>query len=44
MEVDNEVIIQTEKALPIGDFVQVEITKAYDYDLEGVVSPSATLA
>jgi ribosomal protein S12 methylthiotransferase len=42
VEVDNEVIIQTDKPLPIGDFVQVEITKAYDYDLEGVVSPSPT--
>lgn len=37
VEVDNEVIIQTEGALPIGDFVQVKIVKAYDYDLEGVV-------
>lgn len=37
VEVDNEVVIQTDKALPIGDFVQVEITRAYDYDLEGVV-------
>ena len=36
VEVDNEVIIHSKTALPIGDFVQVEITKAYDYDLEGV--------
>jgi ribosomal protein S12 methylthiotransferase len=43
VEVDNEVIIQTDEPLPIGDFVQVEIRKAYDYDLEGVVSPSPTL-
>jgi ribosomal protein S12 methylthiotransferase len=35
VEVDNEVIIQTENKLPIGEFVQVRITKAYDYDLEG---------
>jgi ribosomal protein S12 methylthiotransferase len=35
VEVDNEVIIQTDKKLPIGEFVQVRITKAYDYDLEG---------
>lgn len=35
VEVDNEVIIHSKKALPIGDFVQVKITKAYDYDLEG---------
>ena len=37
VEVDNEVIINTDKPLPIGDFVQVRITKAYDYDLEGDV-------
>lgn len=34
VEVDNEVIIQTSKKLVIGDFVQVRITKAYDFDLE----------
>jgi ribosomal protein S12 methylthiotransferase len=37
VEVDNEVIIQATKKLTIGEFVQVKITKAYDYDLEGVV-------
>jgi len=37
VEVDNEVIIQSDKKLIIGDFVQVKITKAYDYDIEGVV-------
>jgi ribosomal protein S12 methylthiotransferase len=37
VEVDNEVIISSKKALPIGDFVNVRITKAYDYDLEGEV-------
>jgi ribosomal protein S12 methylthiotransferase len=37
VEVDNEVIIHAEGKLPIGEFVQVKITKAYDYDLEGVV-------
>ncbi len=37
VEVDNEVIIHSEKKLPIGEFVQVKITKAYDYDLEGKV-------
>lgn len=37
VEVDNEVIINTKKALPIGDFVNVRITKAYDYDLEGEI-------
>ncbi len=35
VEVDNEVIIQTNKKLAIGSFVQVKITKAYDYDIEG---------
>jgi ribosomal protein S12 methylthiotransferase len=37
VEVDNEVIIQSDKKLPIGEFVNVQITKAYDYDIEGVV-------
>lgn len=37
VEVDNEVIIQTEKKLLPGNFYQVKITKAYDYDLEGEV-------
>jgi ribosomal protein S12 methylthiotransferase len=37
VEVDNEVIIQADKKLTIGDFVQVKITKAYDYDLEGII-------
>lgn len=36
VEVDNEVIIQAQQPLPIGEFVQVKITKAYDYDLEGI--------
>ena len=35
VEVDNEVVIAGDKKLPIGDFVQVKIIKAYDYDLEG---------
>ena len=35
VEVDNEVIIQTSRKLMPGDFVQVRITKAYDFDLEG---------
>lgn len=40
VEVDNEVIIQADKKLRVGEFVNVKITKAYDYDLEGeVVSP-----
>ncbi len=37
VEVDNEVIIQTDKKLKIGSFVNVRITKAYDYDLEGEI-------
>ncbi len=42
VEVDNEVVINTPEELPIGDFVQVKIEKAYDYDLEGnVVVPTA---
>ncbi|MDP4619989.1 MAG: 30S ribosomal protein S12 methylthiotransferase RimO [Sediminibacterium sp.] len=35
VEVDNEVVINTKKKLNIGEFVMVNITKAYDYDLEG---------
>ena len=35
VEVDNEIIIQTQKKLAPGQFVTVRITKAYDYDLEG---------
>jgi ribosomal protein S12 methylthiotransferase len=37
VEVDNEVVIHSPKKLTIGDFVNVKITKAYDYDLEGEV-------
>jgi ribosomal protein S12 methylthiotransferase len=37
VEVDNEVVIQTSQRLKVGEFVQVRITKAYDYDLEGEV-------
>lgn len=36
VEVDNEVVVNAEN-LPIGEFVNVQITKAYDYDLEGIV-------
>src|SRR6478672_424533 len=35
VEVDNEVIIQTDKKLQPGNFSNVKITRAYDYDLEG---------
>ncbi len=37
VEVDNEVIINSKRKLQAGDFVNVKITKAYDYDLEGEV-------
>jgi ribosomal protein S12 methylthiotransferase len=37
VEVDNEVIVNSSKKLTIGEFVNVKITKAYDYDLEGEV-------
>jgi ribosomal protein S12 methylthiotransferase len=37
VEVDNEVVIRSENKLAIGEFVNVKITKAYDYDLEGEV-------
>jgi len=37
VEVDNEVIVHSTKKLPIGEFVDVRMTKAYDYDLEGEV-------
>ena len=37
VEVDNEVIINSPKKLIIGDFVNVKITKAFDFDIEGEV-------
>lgn len=37
VEVDNEVVIQSNQKLPIGEFVNVKISKAFDYDLEGEV-------
>lgn len=37
VDVDNEVIINSDKALKPGQFVQVKINKAYDFDLEGDV-------
>ncbi|TKK64946.1 30S ribosomal protein S12 methylthiotransferase RimO [Ilyomonas limi] len=37
VEVDNEVVIHSTKRLQPGTFVNVKITKAYDYDLEGEV-------
>ncbi len=35
VEVDNEVLISSTKKLQLGEFVNVKITAAYDYDLEG---------
>jgi len=37
VEVDNEVVVLSKKKLTIGEFVNVRITKAYDYDIEGEV-------
>jgi ribosomal protein S12 methylthiotransferase len=39
VEVDNEVIINSDRKLKPGEFVQVRITRAYDYDIEGEVIP-----
>ncbi len=35
VEVDNEVIVHSDQKLAIGEFVNVRITQAYDFDLEG---------
>jgi len=35
VEVDNEVIIHSKNKLTIGEFVNVKVTKAFDYDIEG---------
>jgi ribosomal protein S12 methylthiotransferase len=43
VEVDNEVIVHSKEKLPVGEFVQVKITKAYDYDLEGEVAIKSVL-
>jgi ribosomal protein S12 methylthiotransferase len=40
VEVDNEVIVHSKKSLKPGDFVMVNITKAYDYDIEGTAVDS----
>lgn len=40
VEVDNEVVIQTDKKLTPGSFVPVRITNAFDYDLEGEIVTS----
>ena len=38
VEVDNEVIVNSERKLNSGEFVNVKITSAFDYDLEGIVA------
>jgi len=41
VEVDNEVVIHSDNEIPIGEFANVRITKAFDYDLEGeVIEPN----
>jgi ribosomal protein S12 methylthiotransferase len=37
VEVDNEVVIHSDAKLQPGEFINVRITKAYDYDIEGEV-------
>jgi len=37
VEVDNEVVVHSDRKLQPGNFYNVKITKAYDYDLEGEV-------
>jgi len=37
VEVDHEVVVHSSKPLKIGEFVQVHIKQAFDYDLEGEV-------
>jgi ribosomal protein S12 methylthiotransferase len=37
VEVDNEVVIHSKVKLQVGEFVNVLILKAYDYDIEGEV-------
>jgi ribosomal protein S12 methylthiotransferase len=37
VEVDNEVIVNSSSKLNIGEFYNLRITKAFDYDLEGEV-------
>ena len=37
VEVDNEVIVNSPIKLNPGDFVNVKITSAFDYDLEGIL-------
>jgi ribosomal protein S12 methylthiotransferase len=43
-EVDNEVIIQTDEHLPLGEFATIEISDAYEFDLIGGLAAVATSA
>jgi ribosomal protein S12 methylthiotransferase len=36
-EIDDKIYIKSGETLPIGSFVPVRITKAYDYDLLGEI-------
>jgi len=38
VEVDNEVIVTSAEKLKIGEFYHVKVEKAYDYDLEGIIT------
>jgi ribosomal protein S12 methylthiotransferase len=38
VEVDNEVIVQSNQKLLPGNFYNIKISKAFDYDLEGEVA------
>ena len=38
VEVDNEVIVNSDRKLNPGEFVNVKITSAFDYDLEGIIA------
>ncbi|HSU27538.1 MAG TPA: 30S ribosomal protein S12 methylthiotransferase RimO [Chitinophagaceae bacterium] len=40
VEVDNEVVVRSSTHLSVGQFYDVTITKAYDYDLEGDLTNS----
>jgi ribosomal protein S12 methylthiotransferase len=38
VEVDNEVIVRSHRVLTPGEFVNVKMTRAYDFDLEGEIA------
>jgi ribosomal protein S12 methylthiotransferase len=37
-EIDNEVVVRTERSLSVGTFYEVEIVEAYEYDLVGSIT------